>query len=252
LRRAIERGEFELHFQPLFDLQANRICAFEALIRWNHPERGRVSPIDFIPVAEETGLIVQIGAWAMREACHVAMAWPEDIRIAVNVSTVQFNRPGLREVVMQALAASGLAPGRLEIEITESIFLDDGDGTMQMLHGLKNLGVRIALDDFGTGYSSLSYLQSFPFDKIKIDRSFIQALAHRSGAAAIIKAITDLAAALGMETTGEGVEETDQLEQLRHQGCTSVQGYLFSQPVRADEIAALFLHASGGDLRRSA
>jgi diguanylate cyclase (GGDEF)-like protein len=240
LRRAIERGEFELHFQPLFNLQANCICAFEALIRWNHPTRGRVSPAEFIPIAEETGLIVEIGAWAMREACRVAVTWPEAIRVAVNVSTVQFHRPGLREVVLQALAMSGLAADRLEIEITESIFLDSSDGVLQILHGLKNLGVRIALDDFGTGYSSLSYLQSFPFDKIKIDRSFIQALADRQGAAAVIKAITDLAAALGMETTGEGVEETDQLEQLKTQGCTSVQGFLFSQPVRAEAIPALF------------
>jgi diguanylate cyclase (GGDEF)-like protein len=248
LRRAIERGEFELHFQPLFNLQANSICAFEALIRWNHPTRGRVSPAEFIPIAEETGLIVEIGAWAMREACRVAITWPEDIRVAVNVSTVQFQRQGLREVVLQALAASGLASHRLEIEITESIFLDSSDGVMQILHGLKNLGVRIALDDFGTGYSSLSYLQSFPFDKIKIDRSFIQALADRQGAAAVIKAITDLAAALGMETTGEGVEESEQLEQLKTQGCTSVQGFLFSQPVRAEEIPAMFGH-SGGERR---
>jgi diguanylate cyclase (GGDEF)-like protein len=244
LRRAIERGEFELYFQPLFNLQENRICAFEALIRWNHPTRGRVSPAEFIPIAEETGLIIEIGAWAMRDACRVAVTWPDDIRVAVNVSTIQFHRPGLREVVLQALAASGLAPHRLEIEITESIFLDSSEGTMQALHGLKSLGVRIALDDFGTGYSSLSYLQSFPFDKIKIDRSFIQALANREGAAAVIKAITDLAAALGMETTGEGVEETEQLEQLKTQGCTSVQGFLFSQPVSADRIPQLFLDAA--------
>jgi diguanylate cyclase (GGDEF)-like protein len=250
LRRAIERGEFELHFQPLFDLQANRICAFEALIRWNHPTRGRVSPAEFIPIAEETGLIVEIGAWAMREACRVAMTWPADIRVAVNVSTVQFNRAGLREVVLQALAASGLAPDRLEIEITESIFLDSSEGVMQILHGLKSLGVRIALDDFGTGYSSLSYLQSFPFDKIKIDRSFIQALADRQGAAAVIRAITDLAAALGMETTGEGVEESEQLEQLKTQGCTSVQGFLFSQPLSAGEIPALL--GDAGAARKTA
>ena len=250
LRRGIERGEFELYFQPLFDLAANRICAFEALIRWNDPLRGRISPADFIPVAEETGLIVEIGAWAMREACRIAVSWPDDIRVAVNVSTIQIIRPGLCDVVVQSLAQAGLPANRLEVEITESVFLDSTDITMGTLRNLKALGVRIALDDFGTGYSSLSYLQSFPFDKIKIDRSFIQALADRAGAAAVIRAITDLAAALGMETTGEGVEEDTQLEQLKSQGCTSVQGFLFSQPVRADEIPALFIAADAA-LRRA-
>lgn len=236
LRRAIERGEFELYFQPLVDLKANRICAFEALIRWNHPVRGRVSPAEFIPVAEDSGLIIEIGNWAMREACRNAANWPNHVRVAVNVSSVQVQRTGLCEVVMQALGSSGLEPQRLEIEITESVFLDNTEKTLAILHGLKGLGVRIALDDFGTGYSSLSYLQSFPFDKIKIDRSFIQALAERPGAVAVIRAITDLAAALGMETTGEGVEESEQLEQLKTQGCTSVQGFLFSRPVRAEEV----------------
>ena len=249
LRRAIERGEFELYFQPLYNLQENRICAFEALIRWNHPTRGRVAPIEFIGIAEETGLIVDIGAWVMREACRIAATWPEHIRVAVNVSTIQFNRPGLSEVVLQSLASSGLPANRLEIEITESIFLDSSDSVLAILHGLKSLGVRIALDDFGTGYSSLSYLQSFPFDKLKIDRSFIQALAERDGAAAVIRAITDLAGALGMETTGEGVEDSVQLEQLRSQGCTSVQGYFFSEPVGVEDISALIGQARNPDRR---
>ncbi len=169
----------------------------------------------------------------MREACRQATAWPEHIRVAVNVSSVQFRRRGLTETVLQALASSGLAPERLEIEITESIFLDSSDETLKLLHGLRALGVRIALDDFGTGYSSLSYLQAFPFDKIKIDRSFIQDLLTRPGAIAVVRAITDLAAALGMETTAEGVEEDSQVNALRAQGCSSLHGFLFSKPVNA-------------------
>ncbi len=246
LRHAIENGEFELHYQPLFDLKKNRIGAFEALIRWNHPVRGQVSPTEFIPVAEDAGLIVEMGAWVMREACHEAVKWPEQIRVAVNVSSVQFHRPGLNEVVLQALAASGLPPSRLEIEITESIFLDSGEATLRILHGLRALGVRIALDDFGTGFSSLSYLQSFPFDKIKIDRSFIQALDSRPDAIAVIRAITDLAGALGMETTAEGVEDSHQLEQLKAQGCTSVQGFLFSRPVSANMVSGLIASLADG------
>ncbi|MEA3066516.1 MAG: hypothetical protein QOJ27_2977 [Sphingomonadales bacterium] len=239
LRRAIAEGEFELHFQPLFDLDTHRIGSFEALLRWNHPRRGQVPPAEFIPVAEETDLIVPIGNWVIQEACRQARAWPEDVRVAVNVSSVQFRRPGLQNVILQALAASGLEPRRLEVEITESIFLESLDSTLAVLHALRALGVRIALDDFGTGYSSLSYLQSFPFDKIKIDRSFIEQLLTRSGASAIVRAITDLARALGMETTAEGVEDSEQLALLRRHGCTSVQGYLFSRPVDAKAAKAL-------------
>lgn len=249
LRHAIEHGELELYFQPLFDLEANQIGSFEALMRWNHPTRGLISPVDFIPIAEDTGLIVPMGAWAMQEACRHAMHWPEHIRVAVNVSSVQFHRPGLESIVLQALAKSGLAPNRLEIEITESIFLAGSEATLKVLHSLRGLGIRIALDDFGTGYSSLSYLQQFPFDKLKIDRSFIQDLLSRPGAIAVVKAITDLAAAMGMETTAEGVEETAQLEELRAQGCSSVQGFLFSRPVRASAIEAM-LEAAG--LRKAA
>ncbi len=252
LRKAIEAGEFELYFQPLFDLKSNRIGSFEALIRWNHPERGLVSPAEFIPVAEDSGLIVPIGAWAMREACSRAMQWPEHVRVAVNVSSVQFRRKGLNDVVLQALAQSGLAPGRLEIEITESIFLDSNDETLKLLHGLRALGVRIALDDFGTGYSSLSYLQAFPFDKIKIDRSFIQNLLTRPGAVAVVRAITDLADALGMETTAEGVEESGQLAELRAQGCTSVQGFLFSRPVNSAAVLEMLKADLGRDDVRAA
>ncbi len=233
LRHAIANGEFELYFQPLFDLETNRIGAFEALIRWHHPARGLVMPDAFIPVAEETGLILPIGAWVIQEACRQAMRWPDDVRVAVNVSSVQFRKPGLAQVLMQALAASGLDPRRLEVEITESVFLESSEALISVLHSLRSLGIRIALDDFGTGYSSLSYLQSFPFDKIKIDRSFIQQLLSRSGSTAIVRAITDLARALGMETTAEGVENPEQLAELRLQGCSSAQGYLFSKPVTA-------------------
>jgi diguanylate cyclase (GGDEF)-like protein len=244
LRRAIAGGEFELYFQPLFDLQSDRIGSFEALIRWNHPERGLVPPDEFIPLAEETGLIVQIGAWVIQEACRQAMHWPEDVRVAVNVSSVQFRKPGLLNTLTQALAASGLEPRRLEVEITESVFLESSEALTDVLHSLRCLGVRIALDDFGTGYSSLSYLQSFPFDKIKIDRSFIQQLLGRSGSKAIVRAIIDLARALGMETTAEGVENKDQLAELRLQGCTSVQGYLFSRPVDASGARAALARAN--------
>ena len=241
LRLAIERGEFELHYQPLFDLEQNRICSFEALLRWNHPTRGSVSPTEFIPVAEDTGLIVPIGAWVVREACSRAARWPNDVRVAVNASAVQFHRGALHETILVALAESRLAPVRLEIEITESIFLEGGETTLRLLHSLRSLGVRIALDDFGTGYSSLSYLQSFPFDKLKIDRSFIQNLLTRDGASAIVRAITELANALNIETTAEGVEETAQLEELRAHGCSSVQGFLFAEPMTAGDVDRLFV-----------
>ena len=193
-----------------------------------------------MPVAEDTGLIVPIGGWAVREACRRAATWPQNIRVAVNVSAVQFHRGALHETILAALAASRLEPTRLEVEITESVFLEGGETTLKLLHSLRSLGVRIALDDFGTGYSSLSYLQSFPFDKLKIDRSFIQNLLTRDGATAIVHAITELANALGIETTAEGVEETAQLEELRSHGCSSVQGYLFAEPMTASDVDQLF------------
>jgi len=239
LHSAIANGEFELYFQPLFDLAKNRYSAFEALIRWNHPTNGLVSPLDFISIAEETGLIVPIGEWALKEACRHAVTWPEDIRVAVNFSPVQFATPDIANLVFHALATSGLAPDRLEVEITESLFLESSDSVREILRGLKKIGVRIALDDFGTGFSSLSYLRKFPFDKIKIDRSFIVELLKEDDASAVVKAITDLAAALRMETTAEGVEEREQLEVLRSHGCTTVQGFLFSKPVQASEVIEL-------------
>jgi diguanylate cyclase (GGDEF)-like protein len=251
LRMALERGEFELYYQPLFDLEQNRICSFEALLRWRHPTRGLISPVEFVPIAEDTGLIVPIGAWVIREACTRAAQWPEHVRVAVNVSTVQFHRGALHETILRALADSRLAPGRLEIEITESIFLEGSETTLKLLHSLRSLGVRIALDDFGTGYSSLSYLQSFPFDKLKIDRSFIQNLLTREGATAIVRAITELAHALNIETTAEGVEETAQLMELRAHGCSSVQGFLFAEPMTTADVERLFKE-DGGALQRVA
>jgi predicted signal transduction protein with EAL and GGDEF domain len=239
LHHAIANGEFELYFQPLFNLAKNKFSAFEALIRWNHPTKGLVSPLDFIPIAEETGLIVPIGEWALKAACREAVTWPEDVRVAVNFSTVQFATPGIVNLVFQTLATSGLPPDRLEVEITESLFLESSDSVREILRGLKQIGVRIALDDFGTGFSSLSYLRNFPFDKIKIDRSFIIELLEEDEAGAVVKAITDLAAALDMETTAEGVEEVAQLEALRAHGCTTVQGYLFSKPVPAGDVPRL-------------
>ncbi|WP_082441909.1 putative bifunctional diguanylate cyclase/phosphodiesterase [Sphingomonas sp. Leaf33] len=237
LHDAIAEGQLSLMFQPLFDLAETRISAFEALLRWNHPTRGMVSPVDFIPLAEDTGLIVPIGEWVIREACRTARNWPDDVRIAVNVSPVQFRNPGLSAVILQALSESGLPPQRLELEITESLFIDNPESTLASLHSLRALGVRVALDDFGTGYSSLSYLRAFPFDKIKIDRSFIIDLLNGGGGAtAIIKSITTLAEALGMETTAEGVENSDQLDILREQGCSHIQGYYFSKPISNTEV----------------
>jgi EAL domain-containing protein (putative c-di-GMP-specific phosphodiesterase class I) len=240
LRLAIDNNEFELFYQPQFDLEENRICSFEALIRWNHPKRGVISPADFVPIAEETGLIVPIGNWVIRRACAEAAHWPANVRVAVNVSPIQFHRGALHETILLALADTGLAPNRFEVEITESVFLEGGEATLRLLHSLRALGVRVALDDFGTGYSSLSYLQSFPFDKLKIDRTFIQNLLTRDGASAIVRAITELAHALNMETTAEGVEETAQLMELRAHGCSSVQGFLFAEPMSAADVDRLF------------
>ncbi|MDI1296575.1 MAG: EAL domain-containing protein [bacterium] len=245
LHDALRNGELALHFQPLFGLSQNRVTAFEALLRWNHPVRGMVSPLDFIGLAEETGLIIPIGEWVLHEACRVAATWPDHIRVAVNVSAVQFRSSTLNSIVLQALARSGLEPQRLELEITESLFIDNVEATLASLHSLRALGVRVALDDFGTGYSSLSYLRSFPFDKLKIDRSFIVDLLAHDGATAIIRAITTLADALGMETTAEGVENSDQLDILRAEGCGQIQGYFFSRPIPAADVAALLTKLDG-------
>ncbi|WP_226018509.1 bifunctional diguanylate cyclase/phosphodiesterase [Novosphingobium sp. FKTRR1] len=239
LHQAIREGGFELYFQPLYSLSENRCKGFEALLRWNHPQRGRVSPVQFIPLAEETGLIVPIGDWVIREACRQAAQWPEQVSVAVNVSPRQFANPAFAQTVVQALAASGLQATRLELEITESIFIGNVERTLASLHALRSLGVRLALDDFGTGYSSLSYLRSFPFDKLKIDQSFVRTLDDDPAGQAIIRAITTLARALGIETLAEGVETDSHMQILRLEGCDLIQGYLISRPVSAGEVAAL-------------
>ena len=239
LRVALDRNEFRLIYQPLFDLGQNRVCCFEALLRWDHPEHGVISPADFIPVAEETGVITPVGEWVLREACRTAAAWPEHVRIAVNLSPVQFKCRTLVDQVVAALDEAGLAPERLELEITESLLLADTDSVLEVLHRLRGLGVRISLDDFGTGYSSLRYLRSFPFDKIKIDRSFTSEVGSRKDALAIIQAVVSLGHSLGMSTTAEGVETEEQLEAVRAQGCDEVQGFLFSPPLPASGVARL-------------
>jgi diguanylate cyclase (GGDEF)-like protein len=239
LRRALVSHEFLLHYQPLVDAVTEKIAGFEALLRWNHPEKGMISPLEFIPLAEEIGLIVPLGEWVLRKACADAMDWPADIKIAVNLSPAQFKQQTLVHAVASALAASRLAPARLELEITESVLLTNSEATMAHLHQLRSLGVRIVMDDFGTGYSSLSYLRSFPFDKIKIDRSFVNELGATNDCAAIVKAIAALGVSLGIETTAEGVETEEQLKHLRTHGCTEFQGYYFSRPRPLDEATEL-------------
>jgi diguanylate cyclase (GGDEF)-like protein/PAS domain S-box-containing protein len=239
LRKALAQGEFELFYQPIVNLRHNDLSGFEALLRWHHPERGIVSPAEFIPLAEEIGLITPIGEWVLRKACTDAKLWPDPIVVAVNLSPVQFKSKNLVSTIVSALATSGLPPRRLEVEITETVLIQDNDTTLAVLHQLRDLGVRISMDDFGTGYSSLSYLRRFPFDKIKIDRSFIRDLARRDDSRSIVRAVTGLGASLGMVTTAEGVETEEQLRLLRAEGCTQVQGYLFSPPRPLREIGEL-------------
>jgi diguanylate cyclase (GGDEF)-like protein/PAS domain S-box-containing protein len=238
LRQAMADGGFELHYQPLLDLGSNKVTGCEALLRWRHPERGMVSPAEFIPVAEDTGLINELGNWVLRTACAEAATWPDHIRIAVNVSPVQLKNETLALRIMGALAASGLQPGRLEIEITEAVLIRDDETALAILHQLRAIGVRIALDDFGTGFSSLSYLKRFPFDKIKIDRCFVSDI-EVDGSSAIVQAVVNIAASRNMTTTAEGVETEAQRELLRQLGCTEMQGYLFSAPKPAAGVRPL-------------
>jgi len=240
MRKAFMHGEFELYYQPVINVRTNEITTCEALLRWHHPARGMVPPSEFIPLAEDIGLIVPIGEWVLRTACSDAMSWPSDIRVAVNLSPVQFKSKRLLESVITALSVSKLSPDRLELEITEGVLLVEHETTLAVLHQLRAYGVRIAMDDFGTGYSSLSYLRSFPFDKIKIDRSFIRNISSDQSSLAIIRAVTGLSASLGMSTTAEGVETSDQLERIRAEGCDEVQGFLFSRAKPANEIRMMF------------
>jgi diguanylate cyclase (GGDEF)-like protein len=239
LRQAISNGGLEAYYQPVLNLEDGTISCCEALLRWRHPERGMISPAEFIPVAEETGLINEIGHWVLNAACAEAANWPLDVRVAVNVSPVQFRSQTLALNVAAALAASGLAASRLELEITEAVLIRDDELALQVLHQLRKLGVRIALDDFGTGYSSLSYLQRFPFDKIKIDRSFIKDLAGAGASSSIVRAVVNIAAASDMSTTAEGVETEQQRNLLHILGCTEMQGFLFSPAISAGEIRRL-------------
>jgi diguanylate cyclase (GGDEF)-like protein/PAS domain S-box-containing protein len=236
LRKAYEHGEFELYYQPLVNTVTQAVNGCEALLRWKHPERGMIPPAEFIPLAEEIGLIVPLGEWVLRQACADAARWPDATKVAVNLSPVQFRTKGLLNAVVSALAHAGLPAQRLELEITESVLLAETSANLSTLHQLRDLGVRISLDDFGTGYSSLSYLRAFPFDKIKIDQSFVRELAERPDSMAIVRAVAGLGASLGVATTAEGVETEEQLACLRGEGCTEVQGYLFSRPKPARDI----------------
>ena len=240
LRKALATEQFELHYQPLVVLETNDVNGFEALLRWNHPTRGMVSPADFIPIAEETGLIVPLGEWVLKAACNEAVNWPEHIKVAVNLSPAQLNCRNLVSMVTSVLNETGMPPHKLQLEITETVLLQNTFTTLATLHELRKMGVQIALDDFGTGYSSLSYLRSFPFDKIKIDRSFIQDLSNGAEPLAIVNAVAGLAKCLNMTSTAEGVETQQQMDVLQAIGCTEMQGYLFSHARPANEIRQFF------------
>jgi diguanylate cyclase (GGDEF)-like protein len=239
LRQAITEGGFELYYQPVVNLEDGRISCCEALLRWRHPQRGMISPAEFIPIAEESGMIGELGHWVLDTACAEAANWPDEVHVAVNVSPAQFKSQTLALNVASALAASGLAASRLELEITEAVLIRDDEVALEALHQLRALGVRIALDDFGTGYSSLSYLQRFPFDKIKIDRAFIKDLAGAGASSTIVQAVVNIAAASDMTTTAEGVETEQQRNLLYILGCTEMQGYLFSPAIPAIELRQL-------------
>jgi diguanylate cyclase (GGDEF)-like protein len=246
MRTALAQDGFRIFYQPLVNLQTKKVTAFEALMRWQHPERGAIPPAEFIPVAEEMGLIVQLGEWALRQACAEAMEWPDEICVSVNLSTLQFSKGNLVSTVMSALASSGLPASRLELEITESVLLEKSERNIAILNQLRELGVRISMDDFGTGYSSIGYLRSFPFDKIKIDQSFVRDLLVDEGSLAIVRAIAGLGVSFGMTTTAEGVETEEQMRCLNLEGCIEVQGYLYSKPVPASEILGLLKSIASG------
>ncbi|WP_375453554.1 putative bifunctional diguanylate cyclase/phosphodiesterase [uncultured Methylobacterium sp.] len=246
LAAALVQGAFELHYQPLLDLASDTITGVEALIRWRHPERGLIPPATFIPVAEETGMIVGLGEWVLNQACREAATWPARITVAVNVSAVQLRHRDFVQMVFLALAASGLRPDRLELEITEGVLLEDTEANIATLHLLRRAGIRISIDDFGTGYSSLSYLRRFPFDKIKIDRSFVQDAGPATDTGAIIRALVGLGVSLGITTLVEGIETEGQLATVRAEGCQEMQGFLFSPPRPAGEIGAMLAASDSG------
>jgi diguanylate cyclase (GGDEF)-like protein len=239
MRRAIIENQFELYYQPLVHVGTRAVSGFEALIRWNHPSQGLVGPGVFIPIAEETGLIVPLGQWILRQACLDAIEWPVNIKVAVNLSSVQFRDRNLVETVKDALELTRLPVRQLELEITETVLLQESEATLAVLHRLRALGVRISMDDFGTGYSSMSYLRSFPFDKIKIDQSFVRDLPENLESIAIVRAVIGLSNSLGMTVVAEGVEKEEQAALLTREACTELQGYLFSEPLRAVDIPEL-------------
>jgi predicted signal transduction protein with EAL and GGDEF domain len=241
LRIALANDQFEIFYQPLISTRGNVITGLEALLRWNHPQRGIVSPDEFISVAEEVGLIPRIGAWVLKQACIDANDWPEQMRVAVNLSPYQFRSGTLLLDFTAALGASGLPAHRLELEVTESVMMENTEETVDVLRKLRELGVRISLDDFGTGYSGLSHLRAFPFDKIKIDKRFVQEMCSSTDSAAIVRAVIRLGASLAIETTAEGVETEEQLARVRVEGCTEVQGFYFAWPQLLRELPSLFV-----------
>ena len=255
LASSVDNAELEIAYQPIMDLATNRVGGFEALLRWRHPKRGMLMPMEFIPLAEATGLIVPIGEWALQQACLEAAKWPDQIMVAVNVSASEFRSEGLQKRVSAALLKAGLDSRRLELEITESVLLENSDANLTVLHHLRELGVKIALDDFGIGYSSLAYLRKFPFNRIKIDRSFVGNLEAEGESQVIVRAIANMGHALGIEITAEGVETQQQLDRIRSKGCSAAQGYLFSRPVPAHAIPFLIAKLNGaeaGKARRQA
>jgi predicted signal transduction protein with EAL and GGDEF domain len=239
LRDALQKNQFELFYQPIVQLDDDGLAGFEALIRWRHPERGLISPMEFIPIAEETGLIVPIGEWVLRQACRTAASWPSHLKIAVNLSVCQFRHAGLLAAVVSVLDQTGLRPERLEIEITESVFLADAEQSLPLLRALKELGIRIAIDDFGTGYSSFSYLRAFAFDKIKLDRSFVSGIETDAGNLAIVRAVVGIGSGFNATTLAEGIETEEQLQKLRDEGFSEVQGFLLGKPMPQVEAEAL-------------
>ncbi|MFZ1170286.1 MAG: EAL domain-containing protein [Bradyrhizobium sp.] len=241
LRDAIERKEFELHYQPVVDAKSRMLCGVEALVRWRHPGKGLIGPDKFVPLAESTGLIAPLGEWILRQACADAVSWPAHVKLAINISAIQFKKDNLFEIILATLVETGFAPGRLELEITETSLLENQEAHLTTIRQLKNLGISMALDDFGTGYSSVNYLANFPFDKIKIDKSFTQGVLSRRDCKAVVASTLALAQGLGTVTTAEGVETEDQLEYMRDAGVDLVQGYLFGRPV---PISQLDLHAT--------
>jgi EAL domain-containing protein (putative c-di-GMP-specific phosphodiesterase class I) len=251
IERAVERGEFRLRYQPIFDLASGELNSFEALLRWQHPERGEVSPADFIPLAEETGLIVPIGHWVLEQACREACGWGDagrpDLSVCVNLSARQLREPGLVASVADVLERTGLPADRLVLELTESSLMQDDEGR---LHEVRALGVRIAIDDFGTGYSSLSYLSRFPIEILKIDQSFTALLGREGEENVLVRSVVQLASAMNMTTVAEGIEQPEQLALLEALGCTHGQGYLLARPMHPDDATALVV--SGGDMRELA